>query len=199
MLAGGAIAHTSRRQRCITLSSCEAELIALCDAAVELIYIIGLVEFIGHKVTGSVEVSTDNKGAYDLCHRYTSAQHSRHVDRKLFKMRELRGASIAKVNLIPTESNPADLFTKILGRSTFEKHRATVMNTAADERKSDKPSSAQTKANVTSAGSAALSVIEQQRLELGLGATSNDVFHEVSRTHRCPPRRFRARGLRSRR
>ena len=156
MLAGGAIAHASRRQHCITLSSCEAELIALCDTAIELIYIIGVVEFIGHKVTGAVEASTDNKGAYDLCHRFTSAQHSRHVDRKLFKMRELRGASIVKVSHVPTENNPADLFTKILGRSTFEKHRATVMNTAADERKSDKSSSAQTKANVTSAGSAAL-------------------------------------------
>ena len=39
-----------------------------------------------------MEVETDNKGAYDLCHRYTSAQHSRHIERKLYKMRELRGA-----------------------------------------------------------------------------------------------------------
>ena len=37
-------------------------------------------------------------------------------------MRELRGASIVKVSHVPTENNPADLFTKILGRSTFEKH-----------------------------------------------------------------------------
>ena len=50
-------------------------------------------------------------------------QHSRHVDRKLFKMRELRGAGVVKVNHMPGEANPADLFTKILGRQVFEKHR----------------------------------------------------------------------------
>ena len=52
----------------------------------------------------------------------TSAQHSRHVDRKLFKMRELRGANFVTVSYIPTEDNPADLFTKILTRVPFEKH-----------------------------------------------------------------------------
>ena len=35
------------------------------------------------------------------------------------------------VDHIPTEVNPADLFTKVLSRTTFEKHRAFVMNTAA--------------------------------------------------------------------
>ena len=77
-----------------------------------------------------VSAGTDiNKGAYDFCHRYTSAQNSRHVDRKLFKMREMRGAGIVTVELIPTALNPADLFTKILSRPRrFEKHRKTVLN-----------------------------------------------------------------------
>ena len=52
----------------------------------------GLLKFIGYHLEGPVEVETDNKGAFDLCHRYTSAQHSRHIERKLYKMRELRGA-----------------------------------------------------------------------------------------------------------
>ena len=89
--------------------------------------------FLGHDVDGAIEAFTDNKGAFDLCHRFTSAQHSRHVDRKLFKMRELRGAGIVTVRHIPTENNPADLFTKVLSRAVFEKHRAFVMNTAAEQ------------------------------------------------------------------
>ena len=63
-----------------------------------------------------------------MCHRYTSAQNSRHVDRKLFKMRELRGAGVVTVRHIPGDSNPADLFTKILTRQPFEKHRKFVLN-----------------------------------------------------------------------
>ena len=67
-----------------------------------------------------------------MCHSFTSAQNSRHVDRKLFKMRELRGAGTVTVRHIPGESNPADLFTKILSRQPFEKHRKFVLNLPSD-------------------------------------------------------------------
>ena len=131
-LAGAAIAHVSRRQHCIAMSTCEAELIALADCAIELLYIIGLLEFLGHTQAEPIEVFTDNKAAYDLCHRFTSAQNSRHIDRKLFKMRELRGNGLVTVSHIPTESNPADLFTKVLDKQPFEKHRKFVMNLPGD-------------------------------------------------------------------
>ena len=78
-------------------------------------------------------VETDNKGAYELCHKYTSAQHTRHIDRKLFKLREMRGAGIVKVQYIPTDENTADLFTKVLKRQPFEKHRKVVLNLGAGE------------------------------------------------------------------
>ena len=65
------------------MSSCEAELIALADTAIELIHTSAVVRFFGHATEGPIEVFTDSKSAYDLCHRYTSAQNSRHVDRKM--------------------------------------------------------------------------------------------------------------------
>ena len=113
MLAGAAIVAVSRRQHCITMSSCEAELVALADLAIELLHVVEVIKFLGHAVDGPVEACTDSKAAYDLCHRFTTAQNSRHVDRKMFKMRELRGAGIVTVRHIPGETNPADLFTKI--------------------------------------------------------------------------------------
>ena len=130
-LADAAINAHSRRQHCITMSSCESELVALADTAIELLHVAPTLEHIGHRIDGPISAATDNKGAFDLCHRFTSAQNSRHVDRKLFKMRELRGAGIVTVELIPTADNPADLFTKILSRQVFEKHRRTVLNLAA--------------------------------------------------------------------
>ena len=58
---------------------------------------------------------------------------TRHIDRKLFKLREMRGAGIVKVQYIPTDENTADLFTKVLKRQPFEKHRKVVLNTGAGE------------------------------------------------------------------
>ena len=78
-------------------------------------------------------METDNKGAHDLCHRFSSAQHTRHIDRKLFKLREMRGAGLVTVKYLGTEENTADIFTKILDRQPFEKHRKTVLNTAAND------------------------------------------------------------------
>ena len=43
-------------------------------------------------------------------------------------MRELRGKAIVKVGYIPTDENTADIFTKVLDRQPFEKHRRTAMN-----------------------------------------------------------------------
>ena len=125
-LAGAAIGHYCGRQGCIAMSTTEAELVALAACAVELVFMIELLRFIGFENVGPVRVETDNKGAYDLCHRYSSAQHSRHIDRKLFKMRELRGAKVVTVHYIPTDENTADLFTKVLKRQPFEKHRKVV-------------------------------------------------------------------------
>ena len=55
------------------MSTTEAELVALADCAIELIYMMSLLDFIGYKCTTDVLVETDNKGAYDLFHRFSSA------------------------------------------------------------------------------------------------------------------------------
>jgi hypothetical protein len=112
------------------MSSCEAELVALCDSAIELLHVVEVVAFLGHEISTAIEVNTDSKAAYDLCHRSTTAANSRHVDRKMFKMRELRGAGRVDIRHIPGTTNPADLFTKILSRQVFEQHRKTVLNLA---------------------------------------------------------------------
>ena len=38
-----------------------------------------------------------------------------------------------KVQYIPTDENTADLFTKVLKRQPFEKHRKVVLNSSAGE------------------------------------------------------------------
>ena len=100
--------------------------------AIELLHIIEVVKFLGHEVDGPIDVCTDSKAAYDLCHRFTTAQNSRHIDRKMFKMRELRGAGVINLRKVPGEVNPADLFTKILSRQPFERHRKVVLNLPGD-------------------------------------------------------------------
>jgi hypothetical protein len=80
---------------------------------------------------GATEIGTDNSGAFDLCHRDTQGKHSRHVERKMFKMRELAHSGKVKLKLIPTAEMSADMLTKALDDRTFLRHRRTVMNDLA--------------------------------------------------------------------
>jgi hypothetical protein len=153
-LAMGAVAHGSRRQHCIAMSSTEAEMMALAELALELLYVrdvlghIGfqfeggsvpeavtsdpeahrLIHAVGELVHGPIEVGVDNKGAYDLCHRTTTGKNSRHVERKVWKMRELHALDVVKLVLVPTEDMCADMLTKPLDDKTFHKHRKECMN-----------------------------------------------------------------------
>ena len=102
------------------MSSTESELTALAELAIELLVFIGIAEAHGMAIDYAVECGTDNKGAYDLCHRFTSAQHSRHIDRKLYKRREMRGAGRVTVKYVPTDDNTADIFTKIFSRQPLK-------------------------------------------------------------------------------
>ena len=76
-------------------------------------------------------METDSQSAHDLCHRHTVGQNSRHVERKVFKMRELHHRGVVVVRLVPTAENGADMLTKVLDNKTFAKHRRDVMNLPA--------------------------------------------------------------------
>jgi hypothetical protein len=87
-----------------------------------------LIHAVGELVHGPIEVGVDNKGAYDLCHRTTTGKNSRHVERKVWKMRELHALDVVKLVLVPTEDMCADMLTKPLDDKTFHKHRKECMN-----------------------------------------------------------------------
>ena len=73
----------------------------------------------------------DSQSAHDSCHRRTVGANSRHVERRVFKMRELQHNGKVIVRHISTKLNSADMFTKPLDDKTFAAHRSEVMNLPA--------------------------------------------------------------------
>ena len=130
----------------------------MADGALELLYDVAVLSHLGHEFDhisgptvetskpdahkaihagldiirhGPIDVDTDSQSAFDLVNSTTVGTNSRHIERKVFKMKELRINNVAKVSLVPTAENAADLFTKALETKLFKKHRATVMNLPA--------------------------------------------------------------------
>ena len=80
---------------------------------------------------GDIEAETDSKSAYDLCHRSSAGASTRHVARRVFKMRELVSERLVKLKLVPTTEMYADIMTKILDLPAFRKCRSALMNLVA--------------------------------------------------------------------
>ena len=55
-------------------------------------------------------------------------ERSKHVERREYKMRELRADGVVTLVHTPTDEMDADMLTKPLGDAMFAKHRRSVMN-----------------------------------------------------------------------
>ena len=129
-LAQAVLAWMSKKQASIALSSTEAEIMAASLAALEAIFLRGLLGDVGHPQVSPTPLSIDNTGAVALSRDYISNGKTKHIERRHLKIRELVEAAVIHSKYVPTEDNIADILTKPLGRRRFEKLRAKLLNNA---------------------------------------------------------------------
>ena len=123
MLNGGPISWSSKRQKTVALSSCEAEYMASTEAAKEAIWLKGFIqelELPGFKVD-AIKLFIDNNAAMKLTKNPEFHGRTKHITMRHHFIRErvLEG-DIVPVR-IDSANNLADLFTKTLPRATFER------------------------------------------------------------------------------
>ena len=98
-----AISWSSRKQDSVALSSCEAEIIALSEAAKDMVYFRKLIRGVEPgAIPGPSELSTDNQAARDLSYNPENHQRTKHVERRHFFIRDMVEALELRVSLIPT-------------------------------------------------------------------------------------------------
>ena len=126
---GAPLCWGSRKQKSIALSSCESEIVALSDAAKEVIYLRKFVRgLVPSLPEGPTVLSTDNKAARDLSYNPEHHDRSKHIARRHFFIRDMVEAQEIVVPLVSTEDNDADFFTKPLPPKRFKMLRRKVMN-----------------------------------------------------------------------
>ena len=124
-----ALSWGSRKQDCVALSSCEAEIIALPECAKDAVHYRKKLSGISSSyVTEPTPAATDNKGAHDLSYNPEFHNRTKHVQRRHFYVRDMVEAQELVVPLIKTDDNPADFFTKPVSSDKFFKFRGAIMN-----------------------------------------------------------------------
>jgi hypothetical protein len=117
--AGGAITWKSRKQQSIALSTTEAEFMAACEAAKEVVWLTKLFEDIS-SLRETPVIQIDNQGAIKLIRNPEFHSRTKHIDVKYCFIREKVQEGKIDVAYISTEHQIADVFTKPLAKERFQ-------------------------------------------------------------------------------
>lgn len=124
----------SKLQTEVTLSTTEAEFVALSAAAREAIYLMRLMDelrsnnfpIMEDNVTLKCTIKEDNSGAYELAKENKFRPRTRHINAKYWHFLGWLQQGRIKVEQVPTMEQKADIWTKALPPDLFRKHRDTI-------------------------------------------------------------------------
>lgn len=127
MLAGGPVEGWSKSQTSRDWHSTEAELKASAEAAKRIIVLRKHMEAMGNKQETPTPLYVDNSAALTLCLNHIVGPRTRHLENKIFSMRELHGTML-DARKIRTTVNYADVGTKALPATVLEAHIRSYMH-----------------------------------------------------------------------
>lgn len=117
------ISWSSHAQGCVALSSTEAELNALSEAARQALYVRKHFNHLGIQNEPIVPIYCDNQSALTIVKSSSGSYHGRlkHYDIKIQHLRDESAKQNINVLYCPTEDMPADMLTKPLPRAKLER------------------------------------------------------------------------------
>lgn len=117
------ITWVSQKQRCVALSSCEAEFMAATAAACQAVWLRKLLNQVTDEYIDPVVIYIDNKSAIDLAKNPVFHGRSKHIDIRYHFIRECIERGEIVVKHVSSENQKADILTKALVTVKFERMR----------------------------------------------------------------------------
>lgn len=117
--AGGAVSWQSRLQKCVALSTTEAEYIAAAETGKEMLWLKRYLQELGIKQK-EYNVHCDSQSALDLSKNSMYHSRTKHIDIRYHWIREVMDRQLLRLVKIHTKENPADMLTKVVTREKLE-------------------------------------------------------------------------------
>ena len=129
LLYGDVISFKSMLQKCVALSTCEAEYVAAAEAAREAIWLHAVISEICPGLPMPITINEDNQGAIALSKNPVGHGKNKHIALRHHFLRELCICLAGKIRLTycNTVGQLADFFTKPLGRLRFLTLRKLIL------------------------------------------------------------------------
>ncbi|CAB1120503.1 unnamed protein product [Ectocarpus sp. CCAP 1310/34] len=120
--------------KCVSLSTSEAEYIAMGDGVKEALFVNGMLQFLRPSAKPrKIDVFEDNEGAIALAENPLSSSRSKHIDVRHHFLRNLTEEGVIEVTHVPSKEQHADILTKALPRNLFEVHGDFVLGSVAEK------------------------------------------------------------------
>ena len=116
---GGVVSWQSRLQKCVALSTTEAEYIAANEAGKEMLWLKRFLQELGLKQDGYV-VNCDSQCALDLSKNSMYHSCSKHIEVRYHWLRLVVEQQSFELEKIHTDENPADMLTKVVSREKLK-------------------------------------------------------------------------------
>ena len=128
-LGKGSPYSSSNKQKLVTRSSTECELVGVHDVLPQVLWTRNFLEAQGYKVTDTV-LYQDNKSAMLLENngRMSSTKRTKHIEVRYFYIKDKVNRKEVRIEHCPTEDMTADFFTKPTQGSLFLRQRDLIMN-----------------------------------------------------------------------
>ena len=114
------VSWKSQGQKHATLSSTEAEYVAVSEICQEIMFIRSILEFIGVKFKTLITVYCDNIGAIFLAYNAKTGGRTKHIDVKYHYVREYVRDVIIQIVFVRSENNHSDIFTKNTAQKIYK-------------------------------------------------------------------------------
>lgn len=123
---GSTVSWMTRKQSTVSLSSTEAEFIALSTAACEAIWIGGVLRELNVELIEPITMYEDNQACIHIAEEPREHRRMKHIDVKFNHIRELIVQQQIKVKYMPTKEQLADIMTKGVVAILFNYLRAKL-------------------------------------------------------------------------
>ena len=124
---GSPVDYECKRQPLVTMSTMESEYVAASKCVLAILFLHKLLDFMGIEREGPTQVMEDNTACIAITGQPVHRSRSKHIGVKYHKLREACQNGQVKLIQVWTEHQVADVFTKSLSRTDFERLRATLM------------------------------------------------------------------------
>lgn len=124
---GAAICWMSSLQACVTLSTAEAEMVALSKGAQEVIWLRRFIgELLGQEITVPTNLLCDNMATLHMIDKRVYHARTKHIKLRQNFVREHKDSGELNPIHVATDINWADGFTKVLNQDTMDKHSLAI-------------------------------------------------------------------------